>query len=395
MIVALLLCYASVTRSLAEIIKRSDPAKAHAWAPGNGRITALLAERLLVENMDRPTSGVQSKIANLAILALRQNAIAVPAVATLGFQAQLRGESASARRLFALSQRLSRRHLQTQLWAVEDAVARGDVAGALRHYDIALRTSKTAPDLLFPVLLAAIDDPAIRAGLTVTMKRRPLWAADFVTYAAVARNDPQSTALLFAKLRRAGVQIPASETARVIDRLLEAGASDDAWRYYTLLHPGSDPRRSRDPTFTGNARWPSQFEWKPSEDGSISTSIQRNGSTSLFDFSVPVGEGGPLLRQIQVLPPGAYQLQGQSSGIEQVDEARPYWTLTCLDGRELGRVVVPNSSQAKGQFSGRFDVPQGCGVQQLTLVARPSDETFGVTGQIARVQLMSVRQSGK
>src|SRR3546814_1290750 len=70
-----------------------------------------------------------------------------------------RGDQAKGERLLAYSQKLSRRDLRTQLMAIELAVAQGDISGALRHYDIALRTKKNAPELLFPVLTSALPDP--------------------------------------------------------------------------------------------------------------------------------------------------------------------------------------------------------------------------------------------
>ena len=95
-----------------------------------------------------------------------------------------------------------------------------------------------------------------------------------------------------------------------------------------------------------------------------------------------------MLTQVQVLPPGAYRLVGRSSGLDQPEASRPYWALTCRDGRELGRVAVPNSAQAEGQFAGELRVPAGCPVQVLALIARPSDDVSGVSGQIDAAQLV-------
>ena len=53
----------------------------------------------------------------------------------------LSGKKQQARQLFALSDELSRRSLPTRLWLIQDAVDHGKVAGALRNFDIALRTT--------------------------------------------------------------------------------------------------------------------------------------------------------------------------------------------------------------------------------------------------------------
>lgn len=383
-LLALVLGYVSVTHSLADLVKYRDPARAHVLAPGDGRVTALLAERTIA---DDAASNAQTSAVRLATLALYQDPTVVSAVATLGLAAGLRGDMPAARRLFGYSQMLSRRHLPTQLWVVEDAVARGDVREALQHYDIALRTSKSAPDLLFPILTTAISDPVVRSSLIMTLARRPPWALDFIIYAATNRNDPRATAALFLGMRQARLPVPEGAGARLVDRLIEAGAVSTAWSYYKITHPGTDPRRSRDPYFAANLQSPSRFDWVPVDDGGSSSSMQRAGEHGIFDFAVPAGAGGTLLRQMQVLPAGAYRLEGRGSGIQGASNALPYWSLVCADGRELGRVTMVNSSENEGTFAGRLDVPPTCSVQTLSLVAPSSSEAGGLTGQIVHAQL--------
>lgn len=379
--------YFSVTYGLAEATKRRDPALAHNLMYGNGRITARLAEQRFEKN---PEGNARGETARLARLALRQDPTAVSAVSTLGIQAQLRGDTQEARRLFDYAQKLSRRNLQAQLWALEDAVQREDIPGALRHYDTALRTSRVAPDLLFPILASAITDSTIRSNLVVTLAKRPKWEPQFIAYALANGADPASIASLFVAMRQAGVPVAPEASSSVVNRLVLGGALEDAWHYYVSVRPGADRRRSRDPQFTADQTAPSPFDWTTINDESVTTSIQRGDKGGIFDFSVRPSTGGPLLRQLLMLPPGSYQIEGRSSGIEQPEQSLPYWVLTCRDGRELGRVIVSNSTRDSGVFSGRFNVSKNCPAQSLALVARPSDEVYGVTGQIDRVQLAPV-----
>lgn len=376
----------SVLHSLAYTIRGSAPARAHVLAPWDGRITALLSEQL-----SGPTASVtdRKRADDLALLALRQDPTAVPAVVTLGINAQVRGETAVARKIFAYSQYLSRRDLRTRLWAIEYAVGRNDIPEALRNYDIALRTSRVAPDLLFPVLASAINEADIRRALIVTLAKRPPWGQLFAAYVAENGSDARATAAFMAGLQQSGIPQPDGSAAALTARLLAEGHADDAWRYYAAITPGVDRRRSRDPNFTANST--TSFDWNPLGDGGISTTIQRGDRGGIFDFAVPSNLGGPLLRQTQMLPPGKYRIEGRSLGIEQPDTALPYWLLSCTDGRELGRVTISTSTRLNGHFSGEFSVPADCPTQQLTLVAKPSDQTAGVTGQIESVQLTSIR----
>lgn len=380
--------YVSVAHSVAYMMRGSAPARAHALAPWDGRITALLSEQL---------SGPEASVADrkradeLARLALRQDPMAVSAVATLGINAQTRGDTASARRIFAYSEKLSRRDLRTRLWSIEDSVARNDVPGVLRNYDIALRTSRIAPDLLFPILASAISDPEIRQALVATLVKRPAWTSQFTGYVAGHGSDPRSTALLFRALFRQNILPPSWGPGLLINRLLTEGHAGDAWNYYAEITSGTARNRSRDSRFAANPANPTPFDWAPMADNGISASLQNGGGDSrngLFDFAVPAGAGGPVLRQMQMLTVGRYTLTGVSQGITATGSAAPYWSLDCNDGRPLGRVKVPPSGYENGRFSGELVLPSGCPIQYLTLVVPDNSDMNGTAGQILQAQLL-------
>ncbi len=379
--------YAAVTNTLAYTIRGSNPARAYALSPGDGRIGGLLSEQM---------SGPEAQPADrlradaLARDALRQDPTAVAAVATLGINAQIRGETAVARRLFSYAATLSRRDLRTQLWAIEDAVARNDIREALLHYDTALRTSRVAPDLLFPVLASAIVDPIIRSGIVARLKAQPTWSGPFIVYLADIGADAPAAALLFRDIARAGIALPDAPRAALLQRLIEQGKFNDAWSLYAAVTPGVDRRRSRDPNFTADLVQPSIFDWVPVETGGISATLQREGKDGVFDFIVPIGMSGPILRQVQMLPPGDYVIEGRSTGINQPAASLPYWVLSCGEVSEIGRVPVPDSRHADGRFSGRLRVSEQCPVQYLTLITRPSEQSGGVVGQLRSIQLRPI-----
>lgn len=378
--------YGAVTHNLALALRKSNVERAYILAPGDGRIGANLSAKLFAP---AASAADRARAEVIARKALQRDPTAVDAVTTLGLSAQLRGRTASAKRLLAYSQALSRRDLRTQLWAIEDAVGRGDVTGALRNYDIALRTSRAASDLLFPVLASAIAEPSVRVGLVRTLAARPLWAGNFTDYVAVSGPNPKTTAALFRDLRHVGFPLSHDAQTWLIGSLVKGGAIDKAWSYYAIIHPGVIRAASRDPRFRSSTM--SSFDWVPANDPAISASIQRGDGGGVFDFAGPPSVGGPILSQMQVLPAGAYILQGHSIGIKQSAGSRPYWLLNCQGGRELGRVVVPNSVEADGMFVGRFNVPTDCPVQVLSLVVQPSDMVSGISGQIDRVQLRAAR----
>lgn len=383
-IAALVAGYGAVSRSLAQALASSRPESAHAIVPGDSRAAASLSAKLSGPDADAARRG---RADVLALQALGRDPLAVSAVATLGLDAAIRGDTAKARQWFTYSGKLSRRDLRTQLWMIERAADRGDVALALHHYDIALRTSRIASDVLFPILSSALVNLQVRAALVSTLAGKPIWSERFISYAAGEGDAPAAVADLFAAATPAGVVVPDRAKALILTRLVDSHDVDAAWRYFASIRPGADRRFSRDPRFSANVLDPLPFDWQPVSDGGISASIQRGDRGGLADFTAPAGIGGLLLRQMQVLPAGEYVLEGHSRAIEQQERARPYWTLTCINGREIGRGTIPNSATAGGKFMGRLTVPADCPSQYLSLMARPSDEVGGLYGQIDHMSL--------
>ncbi|EQB04731.1 tetratricopeptide repeat protein [Sphingobium baderi] len=382
--IAGLLGYFSVMQSVALVLPDSRIQDAYALAPRNGHVAARYSQY-----MSGPEASPQdwADAVTAAQEALRQDPTAVEAVATLGLEAMLKGDEPRADRLLAYSQRMSRRDLRTQLMAIELAVAREDIAGALHHYDIALRTKKDAPGALFPVLTSALGDDAIRTALVRTLNHRPIWGVDFIRYVARSDADPAAPAAFFRGLAAHRFPIPGTASAAVVNRLLAVGRFEDAWSYYSVSRQGVDRRRSRDPNFKSLLEAPSAFDWVPKSGTGLSTALVPDPANGLFDFTVSMGNGGVLLQQLQMLPRGQYVVEGRSSGLEQPSASRPYWTVRCRNGQEIGRVEVPNSSHAQGRFEGKVNVPVNCPVQTLALVARSSDDIGGVTGQITHILL--------
>lgn len=376
--------WSATNQTLGYVLRSGAIDRAYALAPGDARIAALMSEKLAGPEAD---AAMRIRADDVSRAALLSDPTSVAAAATLGLNAELRGKSQLAQRAFAYAQMLSRRDLRTQLWAIEHAVAKGDVPGALQHYDIALRTSRHGPDLLFPVLASAIADANVRVAMAHTLAARPAWGSEFVEYVAGNGPAPQATAQLLTRLQRRGIKVPASAAASVINALVTAGHVDDAWSYYAARHPGADRRRSRDGTFIGEVDNPSAFDWVPDNDTGRTASLQPGDGRGVLDFAASPSVGGIAVRQMQLLPPGRYLLKGKTMGIDQPAASRPYWALSCAGGRELGRVDLPSSGQKIGQFVSTFEVPSGCSVQILSLVLRPSDMVSGVSGQVSLLQL--------
>lgn len=384
--IALIIGYFGVVSSVANTIKKSDPALAYQLAPYNGVLVAAYAQQ---EFGYEPSAEDGSFAAALARKALLLDGTAVEALNVLAFQAQLAGRGAQSDAIFANSMNLSRRELRPQLWGIEEAVSMGDIDTALRNYDIALRTSKDAKELLFPTLTSALSESRIRTGLLSILITEPVWDDDFFYFAANSGVNPLGVTRLFLEASKFDLSITDDNRTSLVNSLASQNKYQEAWIFFSSFREDATRRRSRDFGAVLGAQVNSVFDWSVTDQPNISAAILKDGRNGLADFFVPPSVGGVILQQTQVLPPGLYRLEGTSAGIEQPSRSRPYWALSCLGGNELSRVQLPNSSENTGTFSGQFSVPQNCPVQILQLIALPSDKASGLSGQIQRVRLVS------
>jgi hypothetical protein len=312
------------------------------------------------------------------------------AAATLGMIFAMHGDEQKGRKFFAYSQKMSRRNYQVQLWAIEDAVARNDIAGAVHHYDIALRTSRLAPQMLMPVLASAIDDPDIRRELARVLIRQPAWGPTFVRQVASQGPDFEAAAKLLAMLDQRGYSFPPGAHASLINGLISENRFERAWTYYASISPGAARMGSRDPHFEAISPVPSAFDWNTGQDDAVYTAVQSSRGGSVFVFDIASGTGGLLLRQLQMLLPGRYRISGRSLGNFQSNNDRPYFSLKCLNDAELGRVEIAGGDQMT-RFAGDFTIPKDCPVQWLELIARPVDALGRQSGELDYALLRKIR----
>lgn len=376
----------SVSDTLANVVVKGDAAAAYSLAPWDGVIAANLAQ---TEMSTEPVSGRQSHLAQLAREAIILDATAVEALDVLGLQAQLRGETGVALNIFSQSMALSRRELRPQIWAIEEAVSRGDIDGALHQYDIALRTSRRGPDMLFPVLASAISEPKVRTALIRRLRAGPIWNERFITYVGRAQIDPVAAVSFFREGERLGLPIKDSDRTAVVNALARRGKIELAWDYYSTFR-SADNNRSRDAKFTSNIEAPAVFDWTPHNAPGISGIIQQGRDGGVVDFSAAPSVGGVVLEQLQVLAPGRYSFESTVEDLEQPERSKPYWVLSCQSGQEIGRIPLPNAQSTQKRVTGSFNLPSGCSVQTLALVLRSSDEVSGVSGRVISAQIVPV-----
>jgi len=374
---ALALAFVSLTHSLAQTVLKTSPDAAAQLAPYDGRILSKASEALFV-GASTPTE--RSRAASLARQAILKDPTSAEALIVLGLAAQITNRMDLAKPIFVRANLLTRREMQAHLWGIEEAVDRGDIATALYHYDLALRTSGSAQALLFPVLSAAIGNMEIRKALLPVLKAGPHWRENFVGYAVLARIDLTAINILMAEMQREGMPVDRRQRASLTDALLRAGNSDMAWQLFAALRPGSSRAQVRAFHENDTSDQPTLFDWHVSEiaDGSVSLSGGAGGELTIFG-SPPLDK--PIIEQWQALAPGTYRLTlAMPAGARGASVS-----LQCHNGPTLA--VISYGSPA----SPVFEVPTSCPVQVLSIsVKGDSGDMEGSGIRIGRATIQPV-----
>jgi hypothetical protein len=322
------------------------------------------------------------KVRALVRRALARDVTLVPAIEVRALDLALSGKSRRARSLFQLSDQLSRRNLPTRLWLIQDSVDRGDVAGALKNFDIALRTTTDAQPILFPVLAKASSDPTLTAAIARTLDRPSDWRLMFFEWALA--NDAQvgGPAKVAAEMRDREFLTGNSLDQRLIERLV----TDRDFAAANLLNRrfGRQASGVADPHF-GDASAHYPFGWGLVSDGSLTAERATIGSDAVLKYSAEPAHSGQVAAQLLVLRPGRYELATRTAG--QATGEAPYWSVSCgeVGGGELAR--LPQPADAGAQATSDFTVPDSCKAQWLTLRIRPAADATKPSGAIAWVQV--------
>lgn len=312
------------------------------------------------------TAAIRVQAAN----ALLREPVNVVAARVAGLTAMLADDKKGAGRLLAYADSLSRRDLGTQVALIEMAVARGDIAAALRHYDVALRTGDTADQLLMPVLVTASRDPAIATALGTMLARRPPWRLRFV-YSLVTARPWAPTFLPLIEAARLDVNNPIERDflARTATGLVAAGAITDAAGLYARATGTPVTGDVRNGLFAAEDRI-TPFDWELTDEPGLGASKGRVDGTSLaaaLSINADAGRSGVVARQLLLLRPQRYRLRFTVGDVADTD--RSGVSLTC-NGTDIGIASIRFPVTARPRIVETIvDVPANCPGQWLKVEA--------------------------
>jgi hypothetical protein len=372
--------------AISGITRIKAPQAALAFVPGEGTALASRADQLFFVSPKDPPRAVSQ----LALRALEEQAINAKALRILGYAADARGDVVQAGRYVRMAARLSRREPGAQLWLIEASARNGDIAQTLVHYDIALRTKPDTQTVLFPRLLAAIEDPEIRTALKPYIRADNDWATGFLFFAnSNSKNLPALVDLIVETNGLADAETAKSQELGLLRQLVAESLFSEARRLYMEM-PGARPGRltsaalevsDRDARF-GPIGW--QLIDDPDAGGGFNNKVgELQTSLSIFANAATTR---PVASKLLYLKPGRYLFYVRLSSLDRGDGGFMRWQLRCP---AIPTAPVWTIDSSNTSLSASFIIPANCPVQFLDLIASGGKGQTGLEATVSSVAITS------
>ena len=336
-------------------------------------VAALARERLIGRDRDGA--------ARLAGRALQLAPLNASALTTYGFAMDELGRQPQADRAMTVAGRLGWRDVVTQIWLFRRHLLAGDFEAALNHGDALMRRQNEVPKLLLAALTAAARDPRLVDPLARHMAQNPSWRTPFLVFLSYDAQPP-ATDVARALLTRlaAGPTPPTNDELAVYlrrlvgDQRFTQAASD--WRQFTR---GAGQNGY---VYDGDFAQPqgqTPFDWSYGDGVDWTVEVadapgRARGQALRLEYDGVSPPPQPV-RQMLVLPPGAYRLSGRAYSDGDAAPKTLAWSVVCATtGQALASVATPQTKGQWSAFAAELSVPSdSCPAQWLTLSAEPGD----------------------
>lgn len=367
------------------IARSKAPDRALAFVPSEGNALANKADIALLSGKKIPAK----VLANTARASLRSAPLNPKAVRLLAISAAMNGDEDRASKLVHKAAALTRRDALTHVFLIEEAARRDDLKTALVHYDLALRTSSIAPQILFPRLLKAIELPEVRTALRPYMRGGEQWTTDFVNFSKDQGKD--LTALVDLMLETGGSPDPA--TARALRANVVSALNDR--QQYTQIARLLRPAPGGTAALTGvgletldQTKGLGPAGWQLLNDAEVGASGQVDAKAATMTIYANPETSRPVARKLLLLSPGRYRFSFRLAPLDRGEGGAIGWHLRCIQPK-VSTLWRLDGVMASG--SAEWNVGQGCPVQLLEIVATGGR---GQTGMEAVLSDVALARSG-
>jgi hypothetical protein len=366
--------------SIAGVFRTTAPQIALAWVPDDAQARGRLAGALVGQQASPEAKEAARDLARDAIRRDPLNVVALRAAA-LATDSAAPADRDRASKLIAQAERLSRRDFPVQMWLIEDRLRRNDFAGAMDHFDVALRTSKASEEVLIPLIVNASTDPRMAQVIEASLTDDPLWREPFMSYLVMYGPDTDRAASLALKFLDPKDQEERVVLTRFLERLAGSGEFEQAQNIYTRLKLG--PALARDGVADGfeRAEGVAPFTWALVEEGDLWAYREAapEGDGQVLRMAASSGRSGEVARQLVALAPGTYRVEVAMGDVPDDAFERPRLIVRCASDEDVALLTLRPSSAGtdRQQLQGRLTIPAGCRFQWIAFAVAgdgpPSD----------------------
>jgi hypothetical protein len=382
------LAWYSAVFVIGQVTRKAQPEAALDVQTNDPIALAIAADRLLLESLKKPE--LKTSVRELASKSLRSQALNSKALRVLSFVISDRGGQLPLNPVLQVATRVSRREVGVHFLMIEDSVSKNDVRGALKYYDLALKTSSESWPVLFPKLIGALDEGEVRAGLAPFVRSRPVWLQAFLAQAIRTSADPTTVA----KLITSSGGWPEGPVYHdlgysLIRQLVEKRQMVAAKQHY-LSMKAADPGLLSSPDFVPNSLSERYgiLSWQSigtSSAGMTSTNgDQRARGVTLF---AGAGDKAVVGRKLLFLGVGTHSLNVRFGDSEVPPGANVTFGMTCLSPTQTTPIWKSDNIRPESQasFSSSIRIPALCDAQNLDI-----EISGGLEQQATEIEIRSI-----
>lgn len=277
---------------------------------------------------------------------------------------EARGDSAGARRIFLAGNAISRRDGVTQYWLINDAAKRGNVSGALDHFDSALRTMPEATQPMIEQLAIATMLPEARQSLTRFVRKDNPWLVRYVEAAVTKLPKMAPVAQLFVNAKQAP-ELPALRTSYglIVQGLVRDRETALLRRFYPLL-----PKAKAD-DLTSLAINEAAFKggyapvvWDLGESSDRGGALVRSGGNLGLELYGLPDTRGAAARKLLIPAASARRFSWVATDREGNQDSSAVWVLDCLrrGQTKTSEVRSVNLLASGAPLRGQMTLPKNC-----------------------------------
>lgn len=372
--IALALCWIAATQALGMVSSRFNPDVAMQVASNNGLAYGRSAELLLARSAtDDPTTidpAVLEQAKALGIEGFKRAPLSIPSIRSAAIATDFGGDNASARAAMADLNSLTKRDRSTHLWMISDLGKQGDLDGVLRHYNMALRSSRQAQTMLLPQLAAGLQFEEFVGPLSRVLSTRPPWTSRFWRAVYFTPSALPNAVDLRLALLNSGGELDSEVDRRLILSLVRERQWGLAERLYSAIVPeGADRVQAITSTELRTEPRFQPFDWTFSSTGLQSAAIDEQAGMMMISGD-PASSQAAATRLV-ALSGGTYELAVNFTDANPDETARLTARVRCVE--TIPNIEVATLYSFEGALRGSFRVDGSCRYHfvQLFLGADP------------------------